>query len=439
MDNSVSPNPGAVDGNAAAAVTDTATTAAAVTTADTAAAPTVADPASASVARPDVASALHRASHPVDHPAFDQFVATIAALRAPDGCPWDREQTHESIAHNMIEEAYEAVDAIEARDVAHLREELGDVLLQVVLHSQIAADAGEFDIDDVCADVNAKMVRRHPHVFGEASAENASEVLDLWDKVKLAERDATGAAGAAGGAGDAGDTGGANGADGAGAADGSGGEAAPPRRACLLDGVPTSFPALMQAQKVSRKAAAAGFEWDTLDDVWEKVREEIGELQEAYAAAPKAANGKVDASAALASASGARATAEVGERDGSASAPAVSGLVDDSGSGPAASAASTSAPALDPATASGSAAAAVAAVELEFGDVLFSLVNVARRMGVDAESALRATCAKFRSRWAAMEAAAAAQGRRIEDLSADEQESLWEAAKQSCQDAFVRR
>ena len=443
MDNSVSPNPGAVDGDAAAAVTDTVTTAAAVsmadaaavTTADAAAAPTIADPKSASVAWPDVASALYRASHPVDHPEFDQFVATTAALRAPDGCPWDREQTHESIAHNMIEEAYEAVDAIEARDVAHLREELGDVLLQVVLHSQIAADAGEFDIDDVCADVNAKMVRRHPHVFGETSAESASEVLDLWDKVKLAERNATGAAEAAGGAGDTCD---ANGADGAGAADGSGGEAAPPRRAGLLDGVPTSFPALMQAQKVSRKAAAAGFEWDTLDEVWEKVREEIGELQEAYAAAPKAANGNVDASAALASASGARATAEVGERDGSASAPTDSGLVDDSGSGSAASVALTSAPAFGPVAASGSAAAAVAAVELEFGDVLFSLVNVARRMGVDAESALRATCAKFRSRWAAMEATAAAQGRRIEDLSADEQESLWEAAKQSCQDASAR-
>ena len=111
-------------------------------------------------------NALERAAHPEQHPAFDQFVATISALRAPDGCPWDREQTHSSIAHNMIEEAYEAVDAIEMGDVSHMREELGDVLLQVVLQSQIAADAGEFDIEDVAADVDAKMVRRHPHVLG---------------------------------------------------------------------------------------------------------------------------------------------------------------------------------------------------------------------------------------------------------------------------------
>ena len=101
---------------------------------------------------------------PRPHPDFDAFAATIEALRAPDGCPWDREQTHQSIAHNMIEEAYEAVDAIEAGDMAHLREELGDVLLQVVLQSQIAADAGEFDIADVCRDVNEKMIRRHPQL-----------------------------------------------------------------------------------------------------------------------------------------------------------------------------------------------------------------------------------------------------------------------------------
>ena len=206
---------------------------------------------------------------PTDHPCFDDFVATIAALRAPDGCPWDRAQTHQSIAHNMIEEAYEAVDAIESGDTAHLREELGDVLLQVVLQSQIAADAGAFDIDDVCADVNAKMIRRHPHVFGEARADNASEVLDLWDQVKLAERSSRNAAaptvpgatalrtetapatrGAA--AGNASASAAATGAEAPGS-DAAAGAAVPgadvagraARREGLLDGVPTSFPALM--------------------------------------------------------------------------------------------------------------------------------------------------------------------------------------------------
>ena len=311
-------------------------------------------------------TAAEIASQPVEHPSFDQFVATIAALRAPDGCPWDREQTHGSIAHNMIEEAYEAVDAIEAGDVPHLREELGDVLLQVVLQSQIAADAGEFDIDDVCADVNAKMVRRHPHVFGEARASSAGEVLDLWDQVKLSEKGQADQV-----------------------ADDQGN-----RREGLLDGVPTGFPALMQAQKISRKAAAAGFDWEDLEGVWDKVREEMAELREAYAAAPKAANGKVDASAAK---------------------PA---------------AAQSSAPGVAAASpASEDAAALAAAVEEEFGDVLFSLVNVARRMGVDAESALRGTCGKFRDRWAFMEGTAWAQGRRIEDLAPDELEALWDQAK----------
>ena len=276
------------------------------------------------------------------HVDFDAFVATIEALRAPDGCPWDREQTHHSIAHNMIEEAYEAVDAIERAGVAHLREELGDVLLQVVLHCQIAADAGEFTIDDVCRDINEKMIRRHPHVFGEAAAQNANEVLDLWDQVKLAEgKEAQGAR-----------------------------PDAPPEG--LLDGVPRNFPALMQAQKVSRKAAAVGFEWDTVDDVWAKVAEEISELKAAYAAAPKSPDGKV--------------------------------LKED-----------------DP--------AAAAAVELELGDVLFALVNVARRMGVNAENALRATCVKFRARWTFMEGAAWARGMSLEELSQPELEELWCAAK----------
>lgn len=276
----------------------------------------------------------------VPHPAFDEFVATIEALRAPDGCPWDREQTHRSIAGNMVEEAYEAVDAIEADDGSHMLEELGDVLLQVVLQSQIAADAGEFTIDDVCRVVNEKIVRRHPHVFGEMEAGDANEVLDVWDQIKMAEREAADAAGAA--------------------------------PASLLDGVPKSFPALKQAQKISRKAASAGFEWETVDDVWVKVDEEVAELKAAYTAAPKSANGKVDGST-------------------------------------------------DP--------QALAAVELEMGDVLFSLVNVARKMGVQAEEALRATCGKFRTRWAFMEGAAAGQGRRVEDLSMEEMEGLWQMSK----------
>ncbi|MCI8425910.1 MAG: nucleoside triphosphate pyrophosphohydrolase, partial [Adlercreutzia sp.] len=195
---------------------------------------------------------------PVEHPAFDEFVATIEALRAPDGCPWDKVQTHQSIASNMIEEAYEAVDAIEASDRPHMLEELGDVLLQVVLQSQIAADAGEFTIDDVCRTVNEKIVRRHPHVFGELQAGDANEVLDVWDQIKMAEKEA---------------------AD-AGAEEPEG----------LLDGVPKSFPALMQAQKISRKAASAGFEWPDVEEVWDKVNEEVAELREAYEAAPKSSN-----------------------------------------------------------------------------------------------------------------------------------------------------
>lgn len=306
--------------------------------------------------------ALRRANNPVNHASFNQFVATISALRAPDGCPWDREQTHASIAHNMIEEAYEAVDAIESGDVNHLREELGDVLLQVVLQSQIAADAGLFTIDDVAADVNEKMVRRHPHIFGDASAADAGEVLAIWDKVKMTERSASAVAGKS-----------APGESAPGGNDAVESPAAAPAPG-LLDGVPVSFPALMQAQKISRKAAAAGFEWDTLGDVWEQVRSEIAELDEAYEQAPKASGGRVEGGCELSD-----------------------------------------------------------HVEEELGDVLFSLTNVARRMGVDSENALRASCRKFRDRWEWMEREAAARGDRLEDFMAEsgpeEREELWEAAK----------
>lgn len=268
-----------------------------------------------------------RPGAPGAHPDFDALVRTVWRLRQPDGCPWDREQTHQSIAKNMIEEAFEAVDAIEGSQTRHMEEELGDVLMQVVLHAQIASDEGTFDIDDVCRGINEKLVRRHPHVFGDANASDANEVLGIWDQVKLGEHKKAGEEASQAGE----------------------------RREGLLDGVPVQLPALMQAQKISRKAAAAGFEWRTTDDVWAQVYSEIDEFR--------------------------------AEPSGSLEA------------------------------------------ELEFGDILFALINVARREHIDAESALRATCAKFRRRWASMEEAAWASGRDIADVSNDEQEALWAAAK----------
>jgi len=278
---------------------------------------------------PTVYFALEKGYEMTQHPAFSEFVDTIAALRAPDGCPWDIEQTHKSISRNMLEEAYEVVDAIEADDTAHLREELGDVLLQVVLQCQIAQDAGEFTIDDVCHEVNEKIIRRHPHVFGDEKAGSASEVLDTWDRIKQTEREQSGSPG-------------------------------------FLESVPTGTPALLQAQKISRKVIGIGFEWETIDDIWDQVFSEIDELRQAYAEAAKDERGKVS-----------------NNRE----------------------------------------------VELEVGDVLFTFANVALRMGIDAETALRASCQKFRQRWGFIEDAAHTQNRAIEDLSTDEMNVFWDQAK----------
>lgn len=281
--------------------------------------------------------------------AFAEFCQVIAALRSPGGCPWDVEQTHKSIASNMIEESCEAVDAIEADDAEHLREELGDVLLEVVLQAQIAADEGEFTIDDVIADIDAKIVRRHPHVFGaetslaaagfsEEEIEEATtpgQVLDMWEHIKAHERlvkeqrrreKAL-----------------AEGRD-------------PDAPAGLLEEVPRSLPALQQAQKISKKAVNAGFEWDSVEDVWAQVDAERAEFE---AAEPQSED-----------------------------------------------------------------------AEEEFGDILFSLVNVARKEHIDAEGALRASCGKFRARWNIMERRAAEEyGKPIEELSRETQEELWNQAK----------
>ena len=260
---------------------------------------------------------------------FQALVETIWRLRQPDGCPWDREQTHESISGNMLEEAYEAVDAIEGGSSEHLCEELGDVLMQVVLQAQIAADEGAFNVADVARGINEKLIRRHPHVFGDVRAETPEEVRAIWDRVKLQEKETR---------------------DEQAAEDHE-------RPAGLLDGVPTGMPALMEAQKVSRKAVAAGFEWDTVDDVWAQVDEEREEF--------------------LAEEPGAEAR------------------------------------------------------EMEFGDLLFALVNVARKEGIDAESALHASTRKFRARWAAMEDIARGRGVRLEDLSREELGGLWDEVKRA--------
>ena len=213
-----------------------------------------------------------RPGAPQTHPEFDRLVRTIWRLRQEDGCPWDKEQTHQSISKNMIEEVYEAVEAIAEGSPEHLEEELGDVLEQVLLHSQIEADSGVvggdsaggardraagtagardraagFDIDDVCRALNQKLVRRHPHVFGPeaGSTSSAAAVLDVWESVKAEER--------------------------ASAEDTVHTEG-------LLDSVPQSLPALMQAQKISKRAAKMGFEWASVDDVWDKVAEERAEF-----------------------------------------------------------------------------------------------------------------------------------------------------------------
>ena len=207
-------------------------------------------------ARVDAENAA-RPDAPTTHPEFDRLVRTMWRLRQPDGCPWDREQTHRSITKNMVEEAYEAVEAIEADDADHLIEELGDVLEQVVLHAQIAADEGSFTIDDVIHGLNEKLVRRHPHVFGEhAAAGDGGEVQDIWDEVKAAERAA------------------------------AGGEELPKG---LLDSVPRSLPALMQCQKISKRAAKAGFEWPDEAGVWEKVAEERAEMEREEPGSPERA------------------------------------------------------------------------------------------------------------------------------------------------------
>ncbi|MBX9770518.1 MAG: nucleoside triphosphate pyrophosphohydrolase [Candidatus Obscuribacterales bacterium] len=254
--------------------------------------------------------------------ALDEFITTIARLRAPDGCPWDREQTHRTLARYLLEEAYEVLEAIHEGDSAKLKEELGDLLLQVVLNAQVAQDAGDFDIQDIARSINEKIVSRHPHVFGEAKIDNAEQVKVQWEELKRKERKNSG------------------------------------DNVSAIDGVPPTMPALLQALKISEKAVDQGFEWNDIDEVWAKLHSELDELQEAIA----------------------NSDGQPRDRD----------------------------------------------VDLEMGDVLFTLVNVARWQHLNPEESLLLAMDKFKQRFRKMEEITA---KPLKELSKKELAKLWEKAK----------
>jgi MazG family protein len=254
-------------------------------------------------------------------PPLQQLLRIMARLRAPDGCPWDREQTHATLRQSVIEEAYEVAAAINSGDDANLREELGDLLLQVVFHAQLAGEEGRFDFDAIARAIVEKLVRRHPHVFGAEVASDSAAVLTRWEEIKRAEKGASA------------------------------------QQASALDGVTEGLPGLMRAEKVQKKAAKVGFDWTELPPVVGKVREELLEVETAVA--------RGDA----------------------------------------------------------------AATEEEVGDLLFAVVNLARKLKVDGEVALQRATDKFSTRFRGVEALAAQRGLAMEKLTLAELDALWDEVK----------
>lgn len=252
-------------------------------------------------------------------PPFERLVQIMATLRGPQGCPWDREQTRESLKAFLIEEAYEVLEALDQGGKDRLKEELGDLLLQVIFHAQVAAELGEFTIEEVLADVTDKLVRRHPHVFGETRAETAAEVLSNWERLKQEERGGV-------------------------------------MEASALAGVPKTLPALLRALRVQDKASRVGFDWGATSQVLQKVEEELAELKAALQKSPEAA-------------------------------------------------------------------------EAELGDLLFSLVNLARFLGVNPEEALRKCIEKFARRFRHIETVIAERGKTLTESSLEEMDALWHEAK----------
>jgi MazG family protein len=314
---------------------------------------------------------------------FSDLVSLMDTLRSPGGCPWDREQTYATLAPMLLEEAYEAFEAVEearAGRPAELRAELGDLLFQIIFYAQVARERGEFTIEDVVDAIHAKMVRRHPHVFAGESAADTAEVLRNWEAIKAEEKRAAGKDKAA-------------------------------EDASLLDGISARAPALMEAHQLTTKAARVGFDWQRVEDIFDKLHEEIDELRaairerdesrSAVAAGAGAASGPEQSSPAAASGAsseGTRGASEQRRRE------------------------APSAPASDE-------DAEHERVREEVGDLLFAVTNIARHLGVEPEAALKLTNRKFRRRFRHIERGLAGRGRALDAASLEEMEQLWQEAK----------
>ncbi len=283
---------------------------------------------------------------------FERAVEIMHRLRAPGGCPWDREQTFESIKKYTIEETYEVLEAIENRDWEELPGELGDLLLQVLFYAEMAEEQGHFSIDNVLEILSDKLVRRHPHVFGDVEAETSAEVLKNWEAIKTQERALK-----------------------AGAESAADGGAKP-----LLESVSTAMPALLEGLKLSNKAAHVGFDWPSIEGIFDKLHEEAGELRREVERIPAPGPRPVGRGVA-----GARGSAVPEELQGR--------------------------------------------LQDEVGDLLFTVVNLARYLEVDPESALRKTNRKFRRRFGHMEGRLSRAGKRMEEVSLEEMEEHWQDAK----------
>lgn len=278
--------------------------------------------------------------------SFDDLVALMDRLRSPEGCPWDREQTYATLAPMLIEEAYEAFEAVEeAREgnASELRDELGDLLFQIVFYAQVAKERGDFAITDVTDAIHTKMVRRHPHVFADAEANDSAEVLRNWEAIKAEEKRAAG-------------------------------RETRSEDSSLLDGVSTKAPALMEAHQLSTKAARVGFDWKNIEDIFDKLHEEIDELR-----------------------------AAIRESDGGAS--------------------------QDDAQSEAETEQRQARVREELGDLLFAVTNIARHLKTEPEAALKLANRKFRRRFRHIERGLEARGRSLDAATLDEMESLWQEAK----------